>query len=254
MKKFVSILLAMAATLMLPSMTSCETLTNELVTMAEELEAAQAGLAADDSESADSEGYYDAEGNPIYGYDGEQAVYGYESNGSPVYDVASLSSSSTVPTWSPLAGARPQPAGVRRGDIPQNASFTHGRSLHRPAVSRVGHGRRHYRHVGTPRGAHRDFRNRHHGNRTVGAPNRHHGNRTIGAPNRHHGNRTIGAPNRHHGNRTIGAPNRHHGNRTIGARPAQRHAGRPTLNRAKDQKKVDTSKTTRPAGRRNPRG
>ena len=236
MKKFVSILLAMAATLMLPSMTSCETLTNELVTMAEELEAAQAGLAAD------SEGYYDAEGNPIYGYDGEQAVYGYESNGSPVYDVASLSSSSTVPTWSPLAGARPQPAGVRRGDIPRNASFTHGRSLHRPAVSRVGHGRRPHRHVGAPRGAHRDFRNRHHGNRTVGAPNR------------HHGNRTIGAPNRHHGSRTVGAPNRHQGNRTIGARPAQRHAGRPTLNRAKDQKKVDTSKTTRPAGRRNPRG
>lgn len=264
MKKFVSILLSMAVTLMLPSMTSCETLTNELVTMAEEMEAASATNLADGSE-----GYYDEEGNPIYGYDGEQAVYGYESDGSPVYDVASLSSSSTVPKWAPLKGARPQPAGIRRGGIPSNVAYAHGRGLHKPAVSRRGDAKYH-RHAGSTRDAHRGDRlfrgfphrdnRRHQGDN--GKPESKHwglsGRKPHNDARRQQRAQRPGITHPNNDRRPFGAHAPQRGQRPgvhqpqRGQRPG---AGRPTGNRApKAQKKDDKPNAARPAGRRNARG
>ena len=48
---------------------------------------------------------YDESGVPIYGYDGDNAVYGYDSNNQPIYDTALLANAVSVPNWAPLAGA-----------------------------------------------------------------------------------------------------------------------------------------------------
>ncbi|MBQ3218260.1 MAG: hypothetical protein IJB33_05260 [Akkermansia sp.] len=75
---------------------------------------------------------YDEEGNPIYGYDGENAVYGYDELGAPIYSVANLTTSSTVPTWAPMPTAAPRPAGVRQAPPPAHARHNHGPRLRKP--------------------------------------------------------------------------------------------------------------------------
>ncbi len=75
---------------------------------------------------------YDEYGNPIYGYDGDQPVYGYDSMGLPIYFLAALTADSTVPQWEPLPGAAPRPHGVHRGGPPPHARHRHGNRLKRP--------------------------------------------------------------------------------------------------------------------------
>lgn len=49
---------------------------------------------------------YDMNGIPIYGYDGGQAVYGYNSYYQPIYSPSGLSNAAYVPGWAPRSGAR----------------------------------------------------------------------------------------------------------------------------------------------------
>lgn len=78
---------------------------------------------------------YDANGVPIYGYDGDNAVYGYDSNNQPIYDTALLATAVSVPNWEPKAGARvAYPARARRIAAPPSRAHRHAPLKHRHPV------------------------------------------------------------------------------------------------------------------------
>ena len=70
---------------------------------------------------------YDLSGIPIYGYDGGQAVYGYDSSYQPIYSPNRLSNAAYVPGWAPRSGARVNyPARAQRSwQPPRNAKHRH---------------------------------------------------------------------------------------------------------------------------------
>ena len=197
MKKKLSQLLTVCATaLALSTVPSCippELLEGDWAALAETL----GGSVSSSGES------YDEYGNPIYGYDGNQPVYGYDALGDPIYLLSALTSESTVPQWEPLPGAAPRPYGVRRGGPPPHARNRHGHRLKRP-------GDRTRRMGGHPRSRHDRHHNRHHDrhdrnrmDRGHDRPDRNHMDRGHGRPDRM--DRGHGRPN--HMDRGHGRPN-----------------------------------------------
>ncbi len=75
---------------------------------------------------------YDQEGNPIYGYDGNYAVYGYNQSGAPIYNVSDLTNNCIVPVWAPRPTAAPRPVGVRMAHPPVHVHHKHGPALRKP--------------------------------------------------------------------------------------------------------------------------
>ena len=79
---------------------------------------------------------YDANGVPIYGYDGDNAVYGYDSNNQPIYDTALLATAVSVPNWEPKAGVRvAYPARARRIAAPPPRDHRYAPLKHRHPVA-----------------------------------------------------------------------------------------------------------------------
>lgn len=93
MKSLRSVLLTLTATVSFAVLPSCALL--EALLTKENLE-----LLLNGTSTAAAEGYYDENGYPIFGYDGEYPVYGYDPSGNPIYDVNLLDETSTVPEWS----------------------------------------------------------------------------------------------------------------------------------------------------------
>ncbi len=75
---------------------------------------------------------YDSAGNPIYGYDGNNAVYGYNQSGIPIYNVSDLTNTCVVPVWAPRPTAAPRPFGVRMAPPPIHVRHKHGPVLKKP--------------------------------------------------------------------------------------------------------------------------
>ena len=75
---------------------------------------------------------YDSDGNPIYGYDGNNAVYGYNQSGVPIYSVSELTNTCIVPVWTPRPTAAPRPIGVRMAPPPVHVHHKHGQALRKP--------------------------------------------------------------------------------------------------------------------------
>ncbi len=100
MKSIRAVLLTLSATVSLAVLPSCDVLVALLEDPA--FVEALAGTGGGSSASS-SEKYYDSEGYPIFGYDGEYPVYGYDPSGNPIYDKTQLDSTSTVPDYPPLS-------------------------------------------------------------------------------------------------------------------------------------------------------
>lgn len=91
---------------------------------------------------------FDENGIPIYGYDGDSAVYGYDSNSQPIYDVSLLEQAVSVPDWEPQAGASVSyPVSARRLSAPPPQVRHHRPLRHRHPIS---HGPRPGRHHAGP--------------------------------------------------------------------------------------------------------
>ncbi len=86
---------------------------------------------------------YDENGVPIYGYDGDNAVYGYDSNSQPIYDVSLLQQAVSVPSWEPQSGASVvYPVHAHRVAVPPPMVKHHHPLRHRHPMSpgpRPGH-------------------------------------------------------------------------------------------------------------------
>lgn len=175
-RKFSQMMVAIAASLSLATVPSCvpEDLLEEggVLSLLETL----GGTTSSGGEM------YDEYGNPIYGYDGDQPVYGYDSMGLPIYFLAALTADSTVPQWEPLPGATPRPHGVRRGGPPPHARHRHGDRLKRPGdkTRRFG-GHAHQRSRGNRK---HDSKNRGFGHADRSARNHSHNNRDHGKHDR----------------------------------------------------------------------
>lgn len=130
-KKLFRMLAVMSMALTVPTLSSCFTL-EELQAMGLDTSNLSALFSTLAGTTAADGTMYDANGNPIYGYDGEYAVYGYDPSGNPIYDVALLSSTSVVPQWAPREGAAPRPHGMRHGGPPPHARHRHGDHLRKP--------------------------------------------------------------------------------------------------------------------------
>lgn len=120
---------ALTTTLAVLSLSSCGVDWNSLASGV--LEAAMT-----DYSNQSTEQEYDENGVPIYGYDGDNAVYGYDSNNQPIYDTALLATAVRVPNWEPKASAPViYPARARRVAAPPPQARRHAPLKHRNPVS-----------------------------------------------------------------------------------------------------------------------
>lgn len=225
-KKFSQMLTVFAAALTLSTVPSC--IPPELLEDPESFIGLLETLGGSTTSNGES---YDEYGNPIYGYDGNQPVYGYDALGDPIYVLAALTADSTVPQWEPRPGAAPRPHGVHRGGPPPHARHRHGDRLKRP-------GERTRRFGGHAHRRHDRHRDRHHSHGAPGRPDRQH--------DRHHDRKHagFGKPDRpdHDKNRM----DRGHGKPDRGA---DRHRGRMERGQGKpdfaNRKRPDTPRADR---------